>query len=136
MARVKKEYDAEGVKLTMRTRDYLADMSGQLALGIMANLVGQLQYFYTDKVGMAVGSVGVVMAIAKILDAFTDVIFGNVIDHSRGGNKKYFRWMIMLAVPAAAIVALLFMIPSGASNGVQVAYALITNLLLTAAQEA
>ena len=37
MARVKKEYDAEGVKLTMRTRDYLADMSGQLALGIMAD---------------------------------------------------------------------------------------------------
>ena len=132
MAKVKKEYDAEGVKLTMRTRDYLADMSGQLALGIMANLVGQLQYFYTDKVGMAVGSVGVVMAISKILDAFTDVIFGNIVDHSRGGNKKYFRWMIMLAVPAAAIVALLFMIPANAATGIQVAYALITNLLLTA----
>lgn len=132
MAKVKKEYDAEGVKLTMRTRDYLADMSGQLALGLMANLVGQLQYFYTDKVGMAVGSVGVVMAISKILDALTDVIFGNIVDHSRGGNKKYFRWMIMLAVPAAAIVALLFMIPANAATGVQVAYALITNLLLTA----
>lgn len=132
MAKLKKEYDAEGVKLTMRTRDYLADMSGQLALGLMANLVGQLQYFYTDKVGMAVGSVGVVMAISKILDAFTDVIFGNIVDHSRGGNKKYFRWMIMLAVPAAAIVALLFMIPANAATGIQVAYALITNLLLTA----
>ena len=132
MARTKKEYDAEGVKLTMRTRDYLADMSGQLALGIMANLVGQLQYFYTDKVGLAVGSVGVVMAIAKIIDAFTDVIFGNIVDHSRGGNKKYFRWMIMLAVPAAAIVALVFMIPAGAASGIQIAYALITNLLLTA----
>ena len=132
MAKAKKEYDAEGVKLTMRTRDYLADMSGQLALGLMANLVGQLQYFYTDKVGMAVGSVGVVMAISKILDAFTDVIFGNIVDHSRGGNKKYFRWMIMLAVPAAAIVALLFMIPANAATGIQVAYALVTNLLLTA----
>lgn len=132
MAKVRKEYDAEGVKLTMRTRDYLADMSGQLALGIMANLVGQLQYFYTDKVGMAVGSVGVVMAISKIVDALTDVIFGNIVDHSRGGNKKYFRWMISLAVPAAAIVALLFMLPAGAANGVQVAYALVTNLLLTA----
>lgn len=132
MAKVKKEYDAEGVKLTMRTRDYLADMSGQLALGLMANLVGQMQYFYTDKVGMAVGSVGVVMAISKILDAFTDVIFGNIVDHSRGGNKKYFRWMIMLAVPAAVIVALMFMIPAGAANGVQIAYALVTNLLLTA----
>ena len=53
MAKVRKEYDAEGVKLTMRTRDYLADMSGQLALGIMGNLVGQMTYFYTDKVGMA-----------------------------------------------------------------------------------
>ena len=132
MARVKKEYDAEGVKLTMRTRDYLADMSGQLALGIMANLVGQLQYFYTDKVGMAVGSVGVVMAIAKILDAFTDVIFGNVVDHSRGGNKKYFRWMIALAVPAAAIVALMFMVPKNVASGAQVAYALVTNVLLSA----
>ena len=132
MAKARKEYDAEGVKLTMRTNDYLADMSGQLALGIMANLVGQMQYFYTDKIGMAVGSVGVVMAISKILDAFTDVIFGNIIDHSRGGNKKYFRWMIMLAVPAAAIVALMFMVPKNASTGMQFAYALVTNLLLTA----
>ncbi len=132
MAKVRKEYDAEGVKLTMRTKDYLADMSGQLALGIMANLVGQMQYFYTDKVGIAVGSVGVVMAISKILDAVTDVIFGNIIDHSRGGNKKYFRWMISLAVPAAAIVALMFMVPKNISSGGQMAYALITNLLLTA----
>ena len=132
MAKVKKEYDAEGVKLTMRTRDYLADMSGQLALGIMGNLVGQMTYFYTDKVGMAVGAVGVVMAIAKIIDAFTDVIFGNIIDHSRGGNKKYFRWMIALAIPAAAIVALMFTVPKNVASGVQVAYALVTNLLLTA----
>ena len=132
MAKTRKEYDAEGVKLTMRTSDYLADMSGQLALGIMGNLVGQMTYFYTDKVGMAVGAVGVVMAIAKILDAFTDVIFGNIVDHSRGGNKKYFRWMIALAVPAAAIVALMFMVPKNATSGAQVAYALVTNILLSA----
>ncbi len=132
MAKVRKEYDDEGVRLTMGTKDYLADMCGQLALGLMANLVGQLQYFYTDKVGVAVGSVGVVMAIAKILDAFTDVIFGNIVDHSRGGNKKYFRWMIMLAVPAAAIVALMFTVPKGAAPGAQVAYVLVTNILLSA----
>ncbi len=125
-------YDKDGAVRTMRTGDYLADMGGQLALGIMANLVGQMNYFYTDKVGMSIGSVGVVMAIAKIVDAFTDVIFGNIIDHSRGGNKKYYRWIITLAVPAAAIVALMFMIPTGAATGMQVAYALITNLLLTA----
>ena len=42
----------------------------------MANLVGQLTYFYTDKVGMAVGGVGIAMMIAKIIDALTDVLVG------------------------------------------------------------
>ena len=45
---------------------------GQLGLGLMANLVGQLQYFYTDKVGLAVGSVGVVMVIAKVVEVHID----------------------------------------------------------------
>lgn len=125
-------YDAEGFQRTMRTKDYLADFGGQLALGLMGNIVGQMSYFYTDKVGMAVGAVGIVMAIAKVLDAFTDVIFGNVIDHSKGGNKKYYRWMIRMAVPAAAIMVLMFTMPAGAATPIQVAYALITNVLLTA----
>ena len=38
-------YDADGARRMMRTGDYMADLSGQLALGLMANLVGQMQYF-------------------------------------------------------------------------------------------
>ena len=49
----------------------------------MANLVGQLTYFYTDKVGAAVGGVGFALMIAKILDALTDVLVGNMVDHSK-----------------------------------------------------
>lgn len=125
-------YDADGAKRVMRGKDYASDLSGQLALGLMANIVGQLQYFYTDKVGMAVGAVGIVMVIAKVVDAFTDVIVGNFIDHSKGGNKKYFRWMMRMVIPAGAIMFLMFTMPAGAATGVQIAYALITNLLLTA----
>ena len=40
--------------------------------------------------------------------------------------------MIALAIPAAAIVALMFTVPKNVASGVQVAYALVTNLLLTA----
>lgn len=32
--------DKDGAALVMRKRDYLADFSGQLGLGLMANLVG------------------------------------------------------------------------------------------------
>lgn len=125
-------YDADGARRMMHTGDYLSDMSGQLALGLMANLVGQLQYFYTDKVGLAVGSVGIVMAIAKFVDAFTDVIFGNIIDHSKGGNRKYFKWMGMMLIPAAAIVFLMFTVPIQIGQIPALIYVLITNLLLTA----
>ena len=37
-------YDADGARRVMRKRDYMADMGGQLALGVMANLVGQLTF--------------------------------------------------------------------------------------------
>lgn len=134
MAKTKQEtrYDADGTKLVMRGKDYAADLGGQLALGLMANIVGQLSYFYTDKVFMAVGAVGVVMAIAKVIDAFTDVIFGNFIDHSKGGNKKYFAWMVRMAILAGAIMVLMFTMPTGVATDVQIVYALVTNLLLTA----
>lgn len=125
-------YDADGARRVMRKRDYMADFSGQLALGIMANIVGQLTYFYTDKVGLAVGGVGIVLAIAKFLDAFTDVIFGNIIDHSRGGNRKYYKWMMRMMIPAGAIVLLMFTVPIQAGQIPALLYVLITNILLTA----
>lgn len=125
-------YDTDGARRVMRKRDYLADFGGQLGLGLMANLVGQLTYFYTDKVGMAVGGVGVVMMIAKIIDAFTDVIVGNMVDHSKGGNKKYYSWMLRMAIPAAAVIIMMFTVPIQAGQTAALIYVLITNLLLTA----
>ena len=103
--------DQNGVQKMMRKRDYLADMSGQFGMNLVANLIGQLTYFYTDKVELAVGSVGVVMLIAKIVDAVTDLWFGNVIDHSKGGNKKYYRWILRMMVPYSILAALLFCVP-------------------------
>ena len=134
MAKDKNEvrYDADGARRVMRGKDYAADRGGQLALGLMGHIVGQLTYFYTDKVGLAVGSVGIVMAIAKVLDAFTDVIFGNVIDHSKGGNRKYYQWMLRMAIPAAVIMVMMFTVPIQAGQAPALIYALITNILLTA----
>ena len=125
-------YDAEGARLMMRGKDFAADMGGQFALGIMANIVGQLTYFYTDKVGVAVGGIGVVLLIAKILDAFTDVIVGNMVDHSKGGNKKYYTWMLRLTPIAAIVIIAMFTVPRSAGTALQLAYILITNILISA----
>lgn len=125
-------YDKQGARRVMRKRDYLSDFGGQLALGLMANLVGQLNYFYTDKVGLAVGSVGIILAIAKVVDALTDVIAGNLVDHSKGGDHKYFRWILPQIIPAALIMVLMFTVPIQAGQTAGVIYALVTNLVLSA----
>ena len=80
--------DQNGVQKMMRKRDYLADMSGQFGMNLVANLIGQLTYFYTDKVGLAVGGVGVAMLIAKIVDAVTDLWFGNVVRPFKGREQR------------------------------------------------
>ena len=57
MAKTKKELglDSMGVQKSMRMTDYLGDGLGQMPLNIMSGLVGQLTYFYTEKVGLPAG---------------------------------------------------------------------------------
>lgn len=124
--------DRNGVPKMMRKRDYLADMSGQIGMNLVANVIGQLTYFYTDKVGLAVGGVGVVVLISKIVDALTDLWFGNVIDHSKGGNRKYYRWLLRLMIPYVIVVVMLFCVPIQAGQIPALIYACITNILLSA----
>ena len=45
--------DRMGVQKSMRKIDYFGDGLGQIPLNIMSGLVGQLTYFYTEKVGLA-----------------------------------------------------------------------------------
>ena len=67
-----------------------------------------------------------------MIDAFTDVIAGNFIDHSKGGDHKYFRWILPQIIPAALIMVLMFTVPIQAGQIPGVIYALITNLVLSA----
>lgn len=67
--------DKFGVQKVMRVKDYFGDATGQFALNAMSTLVGQLTYFYTDKVGMAAGAIATMFIVCKIIDAFTDLIW-------------------------------------------------------------
>ena len=54
------------------------------------------------------------------------------IDHSKGGDHKYFRWILPQIIPAALIMVLMFTVPIQAGQIPGVIYALITNLVLSA----
>ena len=39
--------------------------------------------FYTDVMGVDAAAVGIIMMVARFVDAFTDVTMGRICDHSR-----------------------------------------------------
>lgn len=123
--------DKSGVQMTMHTKDYLADAGGQLGINLAANLVGQMTYFYTDKAGVAVAGLGIVMLISKLVDALTDVWFGNIIDHSKGGNKKFYLWVKRMMIPFALSIILLFTVPTQYGSTVALIYVLISNIFFS-----
>lgn len=124
--------DKDGVQKVMHTGDYFADSLGMFALNSISGLIGQLTYFYTDKVGMAAGAVATVFFICKIIDAFTDVIMGNIVDHTKPGKEKYRPWLLRMMIPAAIVMVALFTVPANASEFGKLAYMCVTNLLLSA----
>ena len=133
MARQKKELglDSMGIQKTMRFKDYFGDGIGQLPLNVMSTLVGQLTYFYTEKVGLAAGAVATMLLIAKICDAFSDLLMGKIMDKVNSPKGKCRPWFLWMLAPTVAIIILMFTVPHAAS-GVQMTYVLITNILISA----
>lgn len=90
-----------------------------------------LMKFYTDIMGVSAGVVGVIMMLARITDAFTDVAMGRICDRSHHTKNGKFRpWIIRMCVPVAVSSFLIYQ-GSLASlpYAVKVAYLLITYIL-------
>lgn len=134
MSKKKRELgvDKSGIQKTMRFLDYLGDGCGQGGTNLIMALSGQVSYFYTEKVGVAAATVSLVLIIVKIIDAFTDLPMGRIIDKSTNPKGKCRPWFLRMAIPFFIAVSLLFTVPKGIGATGQLAYLLFTNILLTA----
>ena len=124
--------DSMGIQKTMRLGDYLAASGGQFALNSISGLIGAITYFYTDKIGVAAMTAANVLLIAKIVDAFTDLIMGRIMDNGKSPKGKCRPWFLRMAIPAFVVIVALFSVPSGLSSPMLFAYLLITNVLASA----
>lgn len=125
------EKEKPGVQKEMSIKDYLGDSLGQFAISVMTTLAGQLTYFYTDKAGLAAGAVATMFLVCKIADAFTGLIMGNMIDHTKPGKERYRPWILKAGIPAGITMILLFTIPPVGETGKTI-YVVIMNLLINA----
>jgi GPH family glycoside/pentoside/hexuronide:cation symporter len=80
---------------------------------------GIVVYYYTDKVGVAAGTVGTILLFAKLIDAVTDLIMGWVMDRtkSRWGSAR--PWLLWMTIPTLLAIVGLFLVPPDASEGVK-----------------
>lgn len=124
--------DKNGIQKTMRFKDYFSDGCGQGATNLIVGLAAQLSYFYTEKVGVAAAVVSIALLISKILDAFTDIPMGRIIDVSKNPKGKCKPWFLYVSFPFAVVLVLVLMIPKNMAEIGQLIYILVTNVLLTA----
>lgn len=68
-----------------------------------------LMKFYSDVMGVSVGLVGVMMMVARFVDAFTDVAMGQIVDRSKPvGKGKFLPWIRRMCGPVAIASALMY----------------------------
>ncbi len=87
--------------------------------------------FYTDIMGVEAYVVGIVMMLARIVDAFTDVAMGRICDRSKMTPAGKFKpWIRRMCAPVAIASFLIYQSGlSGMPMGFKVAYLSITYLL-------
>ncbi len=90
-----------------------------------------LMKFYTDVMGVSPAAVGAIMAIARFVDAFTDVTMGRICDRSKTTKNGKFRpWLLRMCGPVA--ISSFLMYQSSLANlpyTVKVVYLFITYIL-------
>lgn len=90
-----------------------------------------LMVFYTKVLGIKAELVGVLFVVARLVDAFTDITMGRIVDKIKiGKNERFKPWIRFASGPVA--LASFLMYQSGlatATMGVKVTYMFVTYIL-------
>lgn len=89
-------------------RDKLAYLSGDLANDFSFILVAMyLMVFYTKVLGISGAVVGTLFLVSRIIDAFTDVTMGRIVDNRVSDSEGKFRWWIIRVAPFVCLSSFL-----------------------------
>lgn len=108
-------------------KEKLAYAAGGLPSGVMYLLVTSfLTYFYTNVVGVSIGTVGLVVLASRIFDGLSDLLAGSIIDKTKSPHGKARAWMSRMILPYGVSGILLFLVPISAPNSIKVVFIFLT----------
>lgn len=104
---------------------------------IYASISAFLLFYYTNVIGVSAAVAGSIMAFSKLLDGFSDLAMGFIVDRTHSKHGKGRVWLLRMAVPYALAAVVLFSVPTGGSIMFKTIYIFISyNLVSTVAYTA
>lgn len=90
-----------------------------------------LMVFYTKVMGISAGAVGTLFLVARLVDAFTDITMGRIVDRMKPGKDGKFRpWIRRMCIPVVLASFLMYQGSlAGASMAVKIVYMYATYIL-------
>ena len=126
-------------RITMNEKRYLkwynkigygsGDIAGNVVYAFLTFFV---MIYLTDTIGLNPGIIGTLMAVAKIFDGFSDVIFGSLIDKTHTKMGKARPWMLWPYLGCGACLFAIFAIPTSWGQTAQYAFFFIFYVMLNA----
>ena len=83
------------------------------AVFMLLNIVNSFLTIYLTNVSMVdIAVVSSILAVSKVFDGISDVIIGNIVDHTRSRFGKARVWLIRISLPFVLSVLFLFRVPA------------------------
>ena len=107
--------------------------SGDIAGNVVyAFLTFFVMIYLSDTIGLNTGIVGTLMAVSKIFDGVSDVIFGSLIDKTKTKMGKARPWMLWPYLGCGVCLFAIFSIPTSWGQTAQYAFFFIFYVMLNA----
>ncbi|MBT9605718.1 glycoside-pentoside-hexuronide (GPH):cation symporter [Microbacterium sp.] len=115
----------------VRTREKAAFALGDIASNLTWTTISSyLLFFYTDVALISAGIAGVILLVARVLDAFFDPMVGILLDRTTTRWGRARPYLIFGAPALAALTFLTFLTPGGGDDVPTIAWAAVTFLLV------
>ncbi|MDX8047219.1 MFS transporter [Gracilibacillus sp. S3-1-1] len=104
----------------------LGDFASNLVFAAVSSF---LLFYYTDIAGASAAIVGTILLVSRILDGFTDIGMGALVDKTNTKHGKARPWLMWMAIPYAISAFLLFTVPDFGPVGMLIYIAITYNVV-------
>lgn len=108
----------------LTTSQYLGYAGGDAANNLTFSMASMfLLLYYTDVAGIAAGAAGAILLAVRVLQAFSDLFAGRVVDRTNTRWGRFRPFFLFVGVPLTLLGVAVFSVPGGLSDGATIAWA-------------